>query len=490
MIGSGALHNAIKQQVHKAVTDKTVAQEIVRKSGAEKRLSGVRYGEFADYEVIADEYIQSLSVEKLIAGNIDVIFNITAGGAIDGGGAIINQNGLSLVETTGNYDAPQTNSGSKITPTMETPWAAMNFHRNVGTRRGVYLRADGNSSSGGTTYGSIRLDAIEVSSDINHARNASLELIGAASGSIGLVRARADLIVEKTLFAQTALHISAAGGTNLLNFGSTDFRGNVDFGNPNSRTFRVLPDAVLANSQTLVVNGIFRVTSGATLESLGSEPARFDGGIRCNGTLNIAPDNGSSVTWQFTAGGSFTGPANWVTQSHLSGNSVGTTQLKSGSVTQDILDIQSVGEVKLHPSIRNGTQSTFSARSIAGSGSGVAAAAWNHSHSVSMKHLPVPHQEKLLKLRAKLRGIARDPNRSDDVKTFAWSVLGIMMLLFDEEDGTTAEERIWKMKNEQGFYNSWRKHELIAVLPDGTVEERKVSQYAVNPHQDLADMPN
>lgn len=138
---------------------------------------------------------------------------------------------------------------------------------------------------------------------------------------------------------------------------------------------------------------------------------------------------------------------------------------------------------------KNAAQSTASMRSIAGSGNGTQAAAWNHTHSYSFKHLPIPVQERVIGLRSRIRKIARDTGKDADTRALAWGQLVVMTLLFDEEDGMSAEERIWKMKNEPGFYKQWRKHELIAVMPDGTVEDRPAASMTAAPFEDL-DIPD
>lgn len=132
-----------------------------------------------------------------------------------------------------------------------------------------------------------------------------------------------------------------------------------------------------------------------------------------------------------------------------------------------------------------GPQNDYALRQIAGNGNAGSAAASNHTHSISAKHVSDEARRILLSLRQKARVAAKNTGSvtRGEFRDLCGMVLGLCHLALDDED-ITAEEREEKLKD-AAYRESFEKTELEYDDAETGETERRVGRFNTDLHPDL-----
>ncbi len=147
-----------------------------------------------------------------------------------------------------------------------------------------------------------------------------------------------------------------------------------------------------------------------------------------------------------------------------------------------------IGSAKISNLLNNPGQGTYGLRTIGGTGSAVAAAASNHSHSLSFKLLARPLRRAVLKVRERIRTGGRERELEERVRDLEQMVLVLCHLAFDDEDYDAHDrERLLTESSEAGRvfrrrYLKERRHDL----GHGMQLESKGGFYR-EPHPDMPE---
>lgn len=156
---------------------------------------------------------------------------------------------------------------------------------------------------------------------------------------------------------------------------------------------------------------------------------------------------------------------------------VGGVNLDNGVIKKDYLASESVGEAKLHSSIRNGSWTTYSARTIGALLGGTVnnVASGNHSHgsgnSLDFDYLPTAHKERVFSSRTQARDYRRriaagETLSQDEMLDALWHALYLgatgVMVEIDAPDLSAEERHDMRLRGDVfGEFFEYRRQEQI-----------------------------
>ncbi len=179
--------------------------------------------------------------------------------------------------------------------------------------------------------------------------------------------------------------------------------------------------------------------------------------------------------------------ADAVTNAKLADYAVGGFKLADNSVGSRVLGASGVGYSHIAPIISGDNSPTGDSsarqnkalRKIAGSGSGLAAASGDHTHSIGFKTMTRSLRRAILKMRENVR---REDAEFEDLKAL---VLALAHLLLDDED-VSAEEREERLKNDPGFRRKFLQENKHDYAEGEMFRKKSKDGYLLNAHPDIA----